>query len=416
MDEPIARKRGIKKKHIYSIVGIVAILFIFFELVFGSSSSIIGVNLNEITISEVRHDKFHNYVNVVGRVEPIEIIYLDAIEGGRVEELMLEEGAMVKKNDIILKLSNNELNLRILNTEAQLAEQINFLRNTQIQMEQEKIRLKQERLNLEYSLKKKERDYNRKKSLYADEYISEEDFFTAKEDFELTKGNLALVKERQKQDSLFRNVQVKQMDNNIEKMRLNLDLVHNRLDNLLVKAPATGQLGILNAVVGQNIRQGQRVGQLNILSSYKVVAEIDEHYIDRVRTQLPSHFVWRGDTSYLKIKKVYPEVRSGRFEVDLSFVSNQPKEVRAGQTYQVTVELGQPQDAVIIPRGSFYQSTGGQWIFVVNKNGTEAVKRKIRIGKQNPHHYEVLEGLEDGERVITSSYVTYENVDRLVLE
>jgi HlyD family secretion protein len=349
-------------------------------------------------------------------VEPITIIYLDAQEGGRVEEKLIEEGAMVKKGDIILKLSNPDLALNILDSEAQLAEKENFLRNTQIAMEQERIQIKRELLNLKYDIERKSRIFQQNETLIKDNLTSREEYLRSKEDLEMAKQARELFVERQRQDSIFRSVQVDNMKNNLDNMRKNLNLVRLRAENLNVKAPVDGQLGLLTPEIGQSISRGANMGQINVLTSYKVTAQIDEHYIDRVRTQLSATLDRQGSEFNLVVKRVYPEVRNGTFEIDMVFTDSMPDNIRTGQTYYTSLELGQPKRSVMVPIGGFFQETGGQWIFVLEPDETSAVKRSISIGRKNPRYYEVLDGLKPGEKVIVSGYETFGKNEKLILK
>lgn len=416
MDRQIEQKKGLKKKHFWMIGGGLVFLVFLMSLVFGNHASTIRVERDKVSISPVTEGLFNDYIRVIGTVEPIRFIYLDATEGGRVEEIINDEGAVVKKGDIILKLSNPDLKLNILTAEARLAEQINFLRNTRIQMEQDKLSLQRSILEMDYDILKKKRKFTQNQRFFKKDMISEDEYLASKEDYEYAVKTSKILDERQKTDSAFRAVQVKQMEYNLDRMKTNLDLVKERMDNLDVKAPIDGQIGLLDAEIGQSIPQGSRIGQVNDLSAFKVTAQIDEHYIDRVRKGLQASFT-RQDKSYdMTVKKVYPEVRNGTFKIDMVFDNEVPENIRPGQTYHVELQLGQAQKSVLIPRGGFFQSTGGQWIFVLNKDGSEATRRNIRIGRQNPQYYEVLEGLEPGEQVITSGYDTFGDNERVVFK
>ncbi|MCF8381440.1 MAG: HlyD family efflux transporter periplasmic adaptor subunit [Bacteroidales bacterium] len=416
MDRPVEKKKGLKKKHIFMGVGIVAFFFLINQAFFTKNVSTLKVDAGKIRVETVASDTFHDYITVPGNVEPIATILLDAREGGRVEEKVVEEGAMVKKGDVILRMSNPDLSLSILNSESQLAEKTNFLRNTMVVMEQEKLQIKRELLNLEFDIKRKERTYKQNKSLYADELISQEQYLISEEDFQLAKRSFELYIERQKQDSIYRSIQVLQMEDNLRNMDLNLKLVRQRQDNLNVTAPVDGQLTTLDVELGQSVPNGGRIGQVNILTSYKVVAQIDEHYIDKVRIGLTAILDRQEQEFHLKIRKVLPEVREGRFSVEMIFMGVMPDNMRTGQTYYTRLQLGDPKQAILIPRGSFYQQTGGQWIFVLNEDGSAAEKRSIKIGSQNPKYYEVLEGLEVGEQVIISGYDSFGDNERLNLK
>jgi len=415
MDRPVEKKKGIRKKHLYIAAGIILFLLIVYKAFFTENLSTYRVEKDKLTIATVTRGTFYNYITVTGNVEPIATIYLDAREGGRVEEKVTEEGTMVKKGDVILRLSNPDLNLSILNSEAQLAEKSNFLRNTMVTMEQERIQIKRELLNLEYDIKRKKRAYEQNKTLYADKLIPEEDYLKSKEDFEFAQRSYELYMERQKQDSVYRSIQVKQMNDNLRNMELNLQLVRERKENLNVKAPVDGQLSSLDVEIGQSVPKGSRIGQINVLTSYKVVAQIDEHYIDKVKAGLTADLERQGQKFKLRIRKVFPEVRNGRFRVEMVFTGKHPDNMRTGQTYYTRLQLGNPQKTLLLPRGSFFQETGGQWIFVLSPDQKYAVKRYIKIGRQNPKFYELLEGLKPGEKVLVSDYSTFGDSERLVL-
>jgi HlyD family secretion protein len=373
------------------------------------------VEKEKLTISNVEKGLFNDYITIIGQVEPITTIYLDAIEGGRVAEKIIEEGTMVKKGNVILKLENRQLYQTILNSEASLAEKENYLRNTRISFEAEMISSKRTLIENEYQLERKKRQFEQNKELYDDGLIPREDYLQSKEDYEYEAKLVNINRLKIKNDSLMRFTTMKTLDTDLQKMRQMLGLVRERLDHLEVKAPVDGQLGMLDAEIGQSISQGQRIGMIHVLSDYKVKAKVDEHYIDRVRRELPCNFDRNGNEFNLHVKKVYPEVREGQFEIDMVFNGDKPEKIRTGQTYHIKLQLGQPTDAVLIPRGGFFQSTGGQWVFVLNEAGTAAYKRQIKIGKQNPRYYEVLEGLEPGEKVITSGYEMFGENERLEL-
>ena len=330
--------------------------------------------------------------------------------------IVAEEGTQVRRGDVIIEMSNNSLSMQILQSEADLAEKQNILRNTLISMEQERLSLRQEKLQLDLDVQRKKRTYEQNEELWRSDLLAREEYLQAREDYELAVGKRALILERQRQDSLYRTSQVGQMEESLRSMQLNMQLIRQRVDNLKVKAPIDGEVGMLEAVLGQSMAQGANIGQINDLSAYKVTAQIDEHYIDRVTTGLTASFE-RQDTRFeMVLRKVYPEVRNGQFKADFVFRSAVPENIRSGQTYYLNLQLGQPTEAVIVPRGSFYQTTGGRWIYVLDASGEKACRREIRIGRQNPQYYEVLEGLRAGERVITSSYDNLGDHDVLILK
>ena len=400
MDTRIERKSRFTKKQIYSVAGGLLLLLCVAWLVLRDTSSSMKVEKERLTISRV--------------VLPSRIIYLDAIEGGRVEERLLEEGAMVKAGDVILRLSNPLLNIGIMQSQADLAYQENELRNTRISMEQESLRLKQERIGLDNDRVKRERRFRQYERLYNKGLLSKEDYLLAKEEYETATKQLKVVDERIHNDSLFRKAQLASLDENIRNMKLSLELVRERLENLKVKAPVDGQLGNLEAQIGQSIAQGERIGQI-ITPDLKVEAKIDEHYVERILPGLPAGFEREGKKYEMEVTKVYPEVREGQFRTDLYFVSGRPENIRAGQTYHLNLQLGDPVQAVLVPRGSFYQASAGQYIYVVNEDETEARRRPVKLGRQNPQYYEVVEGIEPGERVITSGYELFGENERLII-
>jgi HlyD family secretion protein len=416
MDKPIPKKKGLQKKHFWYAGLAVAFLTLMYMAFFADRTSTYKVEKDKLIIESVTEDQFNDYITVPGTVEPISIIFLDAQEGGRVEEILIEEGSMVKKGDIILRLSNPDLYLNILDSEAQLAEKENFLRNTQIAMEQDRLQIKRELLNLKYDIERKERNYSQNVILMKDSLISREEFTRSKEDVDMARQSKDLFIERQKQDSIFRSVQVDNMINNLENMRRNLALVRQRVENLNVRATVDGQLGLLVPEIGQSISRGANMGQINVLTSFKVTAQIDEHYIDRVKTQLTAKLDRQGSEFDLVVKRVYPEVRNGTFEIDMIFQDSVPENIRTGQTYYISLQLGQPKIAVLVPIGGFFQETGGQWIYVLDPSESYAIRRNISIGRKNPKYYEVLDGLRPGEKVIVSGYETFGKNEKLVFK
>lgn len=413
MDRKIEKKKGIRPKHLIYIVILATLVFISYKIINSAGTSVYRAEKDKLTISAVENDYFKDYISIIGTVEPITTIFMDVEEGGKVVEKVIEEGEFVHKGDIIVKLVNNDLNLQILNTESSLAYQSNELRNTLINMEQQKISNKQQLLNIDYEIVRMKRNFEQNKTLYEKGFISKEIYLKSEEDYEFSLKDRELRYERMVQDSIFRENQKKQMNNSLANMQQNLSMVRLRLDNLNIKAPANGQLGSLDVEIGQSIARGQRIGQLHILDNFKVVAEVDEHYIDRIRHGLTANFERQDRTFNMLTKKVYPEVREGRFKVDLNFDGEEPDNLRTGQTYHLKLELGQPVEAILLPRGGFFQSTGGQWVFVLDPGEKFATKRTIRIGRQNPLYYEVLEGLSPNEKVITSSYDLFGDNDKI---
>ena len=417
MDKIIEKKKGFAavftKRALPYWLGALVVVFVLW-LVFRDNSSTLRVNGDTLSYGNVARGEFNDYIRVTGQGQPMTTIQISPLEGGVVQEIVTEEGSRVKKGDVILVLSNEGLDLQILNSEAELAEKENLLRNTMISMEQQKLSVYQEMLQLRVEVRRSKRAYESAKELYAEKLISREEWLKAEEDYMLAADRLGLVETRAKQDSLYRTVEIKQMEESLDNMRLNMSMIRKRKDNLTIKAPIDGELGLLDVVLGQSIAAGTKVGQINNLDSYKIEAQVDEHYIDRVVAGLQAQFERQDELYSTVIRKVYPEVRDGKFKTDFKFDGEQPSNIRTGQTYYLNLQLGQPEEALLIPRGTFYQKTGGRWIYVLSPDGSSAVKREIRIGRQNPQYYEVLEGLEPGERVVVSGYDNFGENDVLI--
>ena len=417
MDKIIEKKKGLAavftKRALPYWMGAVVVFFVLW-LVFRDNSSTLRVNGDTLSYGTVVRGEFNDYIRVTGQVQPMTTIQISPLEGGVVQEIVTEEGSKVKKGDVILILSNESLDLQILNSEAELAEKENLLRNTMISMEQQKLSVKQEMLQLRVEVRRSKRAFESARELYAEKLISREEWLKAEEDYMLASDRLALVETRAKQDSLYRAVEIDQMSESLNNMRLNMRMIRKRKDNLTIKAPIDGELGLLDVALGQSIAAGVKVGQINNLDSYKIEALVDEHYIDRVVAGLEAQFERQNESYGTVIRKVYPEVRDGKFKTDFKFSGEQPANIRTGQTYYLNLQLGQSEEALLIPRGTFYQKTGGRWVYVVSPDGSQAVKREIRIGRQNPQYYEVLEGLEPGEKVIVSGYDNFGDNEVLV--
>lgn len=415
MDRPIEHKTPIRRKHLPFIVLGIIIAALATWVVFGDHTSTLRVDASTLTVSNVTRGEFNDYVRLNGQVMPIQIVQISPEEGGIVREKVIEEGTHVHKGDVILRLSNSDLDLQILNAEAELAEKQNLLRNTQIAMQQDQLSNETERASLDMDVKRRERAYHQNERLIKEKLVSREIWEQSKEDYELAKRKYSLVSQRLKKDDTFRKAQMEQMSENLDNMRRNVLLVRDRKSKLEVRSAIDGELGLLDVELGQSITPGQMIGQINDLSDFKITAQIDEHYIDRVRSGLPATFERDSKKYRLRVRKVYPEVRDGKFRTDFVFEGSRPANIRSGQTYYIDLELGKPEQAVLIPRGTFFQTTGGNWIFVVDKSG-KAYRRRISIGRQNPQYYEVTEGLEPGERVVTSGYEAFKDNEVLLLK
>ena len=417
MDRKIERTRADKlRKHWPWLAGAAVMVAMLLWLAVGNHSATLRVAEDEMTVSTVSRGEFKDYVRTSGQVMPIQVVQIAPEEGGIVMEKVVEEGASVHRGDVIVRLANANLDLQILNAEAELAEKQNMLRNTQVAMEQDRLSNMTEEAQLMMDTERKRRTKEQNERLYGERLISKEQYVQSREDWELAERKKSLVKSRLRQDSIYRSVQMDQMEDNLAAMRRNVVLVRQRKEKLEVRATIDGELGLLDVELGQSIQPGMKIGQINDLRDFKVQALVDEHYIERLRQGLRATTEREGQRYALRVRKVYPEVREGKFRVDFVFDDVRPAQMRSGQTLYLNVELGQSEEAVLIPRGTFFQTTGGQWIFVLDKSGSKAYRREIRIGRQNPQYYEVLEGLDPGERVITSGYEAYKDYEVLEMK
>lgn len=415
MDRPIEKKSFPRRYAGYIAAAVVAVALLAW-LIFGSTASTMTIDSNEITISDVTRGEFDDYVRLNGQVVPIQVVQISPEEGGIVREKVVEEGTRVRKGDVILRLSNSSLDLQILNAEAELAEKQNLLRNTQITMQQDQLNNRTEQATLDMDCERKLRAYKQNSRLYNEKLISQEEFLKSREDYDLARRKQQLIGQRLNQDSLYRHVQMEQMEDNLQNMRKNVLLVRERKNKLEVRSNIDGELGLLDVELGQNIQAGQNIGQINDLSDFKIETKIDEHYIDRVRAGLTATITRDGKQYQLRVRKVYPEVRNGSFRTDFVFEGTRPEQMRSGQTYYIELALGKSSQATLIPRGTFFQTTGGNWIFVLDRSNKKAYRRNISIARQNPQYYEVTEGLEPGERVITSGYEAFKDNEVLILK
>ena len=415
MDRPIQQKTFIRRYAWYIAAAAVAMALLAW-LVLGSTASTMTIDSGDVIISNVTRGKFDDYVRLNGQVMPIQVVQISPEEGGIVREKVVEEGARVRKGDVILRLSNSNLDLQILNAESELAEKQNLLRNTQVTMLQDRLNNRTEQATLDMDVERKQRAWQQNTRLYKEKLISRETYLQSQEDYNLARRKQRLIGQRLRQDSIYRNVQMAQMEDNLDNMRRNVMLVRDRKGKLEVRSAIDGELGLLDVELGQSITAGQNIGQINDLSSFKIEAKIDEHYIDRVRPGLTATFQRDGKTYRLRVRKVYPEVRNGSFRTDFVFDGERPSQMRSGQTYYVELALGKSSTATLIPRGTFFQATGGNWVFVLDPSGHKAYRRNISIARQNPQYYEVTDGLQPGERVITSGYEAFKDNEVLILK
>lgn len=416
MDIQIQKKKGFRPKHyVFVILGLIMLLA-GYQIIFANGVSSVRKEKDKLALAEVKQGKFDDYITINGNVAPITTIFMDAYEGGRVSKKLIEEGASVKKGDIILKLENMNIYEQILASESNLALKQNDLRSTKMSFDTRQVEGRRSLATANTDLKRLKRNYVQNQALYKDELISKEEFLLSKENYELASKQHEIVKLQTENDNRMRSTSLIGLDADLARMQKTLAMVYKRLDHLNVRAPADGQLGFLDAEIGQMIDPGQRIGQINVLTDFKIEATIDEHYIDRVQLDLIASLERNGNDFPLRVRKVYPEVRDGKFKVDLVFTDERPETIRSGQSYNIKLQLGESSDALLIPRGSFFQSTGGQWIFVLDESGDEAVRRDIQIGKQNSMYYEVLQGLNAGEKVITGNYDNFGDSERIILK
>jgi len=416
MDRKIEKKFWTKQRYVYAGGGFVLFLFIVYAFVSTTGGSRLNVDADKITISEVTKAPFQEYIPVQGTILPIQTFYLDAIEGGRVEKRYVEAGTFVKKGDPIVKLGNTNLQLDVMYREALTYQQINDAQNRRLTIEQNTIAVKTALANAEYEVESTRLAFQRDSALVLKNLVPFQDYMQSRYAYESWCKQLDLASDNFRQDSILRVTQLSQLEGSIQRLQENLDMTKQNLDNLIIKAPISGQLTSINAEIGESKSPGQRIGQIDVLDNFKVQASIDEFYIARINPGQTGEFDLTGATYQLKITKVYPEVTNGRFDVDMEFVGTVPPGIRRGQTLQIRLELGDLTEAVLLPRGGFYQKTGGQWVYVVDKSGDYAVKRPIKLGRQNPQMFEVLDGLQPGEKVITSSYDNFGDIDRLILK
>lgn len=392
----------------------IALLAGVYVLVSFTSGRRLNVERERLTIETVKQDRFEEFIAVTGTVQPIRTITLVAVDGGIVQEKYLEEGAEVKKGDSILLLSNQDLQLDFMTRETALLDQLNNLRNTRISLEQSHLTMKQQLLDVENQLAKAKRDYEVNEKLNKSNLVAKKDYDDSYDQFHYLQNKYALLRQTVKQDSTLKAQQIVQMESSSSLIQSSLEQLKRNMDNLVLRAPADGQLASLTAEIGQNKTKGENIGLVDVKEGYKVRAGVDEHYISKVFPGLKASFDFDGKSYTMEVKKVYPQVTNGQFQVDMEFDKEVPSGVRQGQSLQVRLTLGAPAPAVLVGKGGFFQKTGGNWIFVVN--GNKAEKRSIRVGRQNPDYYEVLEGLKPGEQVVTSGYETFGDADVLVLD
>lgn len=417
MDRKIEKKKWTIKKLLTWGVSGIFVCFILYSFIFAEGGARLNVEIEKINVAEVREGEFREFIPVDGTVMPKLTIRLDAIVGGVVETKYYDGGILVKKGDTILKLSNNDLLQSFVREETQAFILVNNVENTKLGLQRNQFELKRRLVELDYQIAQALDAYERSKPLHEDKIISEQEFMRLERDYNYLVSQREIQIESNRFDSLNAVMQIAQAEQTLERTRSNLEMIKKNLDNLYIKAPISGRLSTIDVEVGESIGFGQNIGQIDDLNGFKVRAAIDEHYISRIYEGLNGSFPLAGSDYGLRITKIYPEVNGGLFSVDMQFTDSVPPTgIRRGQTLQIRLQLSENITAVQIPRGSFYQTTGGNWIFVVDEDESFAVRRDIRLGRQNPRFYEVLEGLQPGEKVVVSSYDGYEDKDKLVFK
>lgn len=414
MDVPIQKKTWTLSRIVLSggVVLVLALLAASFLSSAGSAK--LNVDTERITISSVTKGAFQEFIPVDGTVMPIKTIYLDVTESGTVKNVLVEDGATLTPGQPIIQLANTDLQLEMVNRETAVFDLMNNLQNTRNLMQQNRIQQLNQFADIEFRLKEAKRIYELNKALYEQKVISRQEFTESQNNYQYQVRKRQLTSQTLLQDSVAMRQQINQMQESVGRMQNNLALMHKKMDDLTIKAPVAGRITSLNAEIGESIGRGQRIGQLDMLDGLKVRANIDEYYISRIFPGQKGEVVVEGKTYELSVKKIFTQVNKG-LQVDMEFVGKAPQGIRRGQTLQVRLALSDQTQAVLVPKGGFNQKTGGNWIFKVNESGTKAYRTDIRLGRQNPDYYEVLEGLKPGDKVVTSSYEGYEEMGELVL-
>jgi HlyD family secretion protein len=414
MDKQIKKKTFTPQRIFMAVAGIAFLAFSIYSLRLSGSQSSLNVNKDKITISEVNKGVFDEFIVVTGVVQPLKTYQLDAIEGGYVVQKYLDGGASVKKGDQILRLENQRLAMEFVNRETDMYELINNLENTRLRLRQDKFTLKRTLSEVNFQIQQAKDDFDRNTVLLKDKVIGEQEFTKSRITYERLKKQQEIEVENQQFQEENSVMQIKQLEGTLERTKLNLKMMKDNLDNLIVKAPVAGLISRVDVEVGQSIAAGQNIGQIDDLDGFKMRVEVDEHYISRIFPGLEGSFEFNGSSIKLAVNKVYPEVKNGRFEVDMEFKSKIPDGIRRGQSVPVRLQLGKPAEAILLATGGFFSDTGGNWVYILDETGKKAIKRNITLGRKNPQFYEVLYGLKAGEKVITSSYENFGDKDVLV--
>jgi len=370
-----------------------------------------------IRIADVEAGSFEDYIPLRASVEPERTVYLDAIEGGRVEAVLVEEGAVVTEGQPLVELSNTSLQLDVIAREAEVSEQLNNLRNTQLAVEQNRLSLKGELIEIDYQITRLTRLVGRYEDLEGKQFLSKSEYENSQDELAYWKARREVTQESQAQDEVIRLAQIEQLNSSIEQLEKNLTLARANLENLLVRAPRDGQLTSLNAEIGESKARGERLGQIDDIDRFKATALVNEFYLNRLRVGQRAELTVDGTAFTLEVSKLYPEVQANQFEIDLRFLGDAPADIRRGQTLQARLVLSDAEEqAVLLPNGPFYNDTGGAWVFVLDADGKVAHRRQVEFGRRNPNNIEVQAGLLPGDRVIVSSYASFIDVDRLFID
>jgi HlyD family secretion protein len=416
MDIPI-EKKGLSRSKLLTILGVIALLsMIGFVIISTSGGAKLNVKKERLSISTIENGVFQENIPVNGIVLPISTIYLDALEGGRVEEKFVEDGAIMKKGEPILRLSNSDLELSLINQETSVYELLTQMQISKTNARQNNISRLNQYTDVENALVEAKRVYDMNENLYKRGVIAKQDFLQSKNDYNYQVQRMELAEQVLKEDSIATRQELEQAQNSYRRTERALDLMRKKVEDLVVRAPIDGQLTSLDAEIGQSINKGTRLGQIDVLSGYKIKVDIDEYYISRIYPGQVGTFDYDGKTYKLLIKKVFSQVTNGKFQVDMVFDGNAPESIRRGQNLQIRLALSAEKEALLVAKGGFYQKTGGNWIFKISEDGTTAYKVDIRLGSQNTKYHEVLEGLNPGDRVITSSYDSFADIDELIIE
>ncbi|MEM6842547.1 MAG: efflux RND transporter periplasmic adaptor subunit [Bacteroidota bacterium] len=414
MDRKIKKKTWTTGRILGIGLGLIFVSFVLYSFLFADNRSKLNVDEEKITVSTVEQDIFQERIPETGIVMPSQTIFMDAVEGGVIKQIILESGALVEKGDTIMILDNSALRLDVMNREGQFYEQLTMLRNTRLQLDQNDLSQKGQLAQIDYQLQLLEPQYKRFEELAGKKLISQRELEEVEEQYEYNERLRDLTYRSYQSDSLARFNQLRQINRSEDRILRSLDAVNKILDNLVVTAPTNGLLTTPDWEPGQSITPGERLGQVALLDSFKVRVAIDELYLPRIDVGQQGTWPWNGKTYRLEIYKKYPTVSEGNFEVDMKFVGEDPTGIRRGQSLRIRLELGSSEEAMLLATGGFFRDTGGNWVFVLNNDGSRAYKRDIRLGRKNPEHYEVLEGLEPGEKVITSSYENFGDNEVLV--